>query len=303
MLPPPKVYPGAPLTAVRQNQALRFSSAGQISGGAGMRTRRSANGSVVTAIREPKKRTTITVGGAVVVTEEITYTDTPVQVPLEPLLTNEILAVPSEGMTDAGAMMDLASASPEMTVHLPGNYLLHYRATCGYAESCAQALNLSDCVTRLRLKIGGVFREETEVFGTHHAKLCASGLVRDVGRETGDAYEPFVSGEIAVSGDEENAGFSVLKVAAYNRWTGGKATINGTFQLTVVLDSAGDPKIAIGLPEEAGEPCATCAPTVGLWVDRSAIEPDPGVAPLGWLPAVDTELTLYTAQIHLIRLI
>lgn len=293
---PPRVYPGRPYSATEENQARRFARAGQISSSPGMLVTRSANGSTLSPVTRPQKRPVKTVGGALkYVAGSLTYTDTPVPIPLAAPLTDEILGVPTDGMTNDYEMLDTTSATPLVTLGLPGNFLLHYRATCSYDAACAQAKNLSDAVTRLRLKIGGEFREETEVFGTHHAKLCASGLVHEVGLgslEIGDSYgSPVLTGDLAVT-----------KVAAYNRWTGGKVTINGTFQLTVILDGSGNPQIATGLPEEEGDPAATCAPTLELFVDRSAIEPDPGISPLEWLTAAGTVMIVHSAQLHVIRL-
>lgn len=303
MLPPPRIYPGRPYSATEANAATRYARAGQISPGPGLRGMRSANGSTLSVVKEPKKRTFVTVGGAVVVTELITYTDTVVDVPLEPPLSTEILGVPTDGKTAAGGMMDLDADTAFITLNVPGSYLIPYSVTCSYSEACAQPLNLSDCETRVRLRIGGELRDETAIFGTHHSKLCATDLIYGVGGEIGSGLSAdgggSGSGTGAVTGTLD---VPVEKVLAYNRWAAGRLTISGTFQVVVVLDAEGNPKIATGLPAAEGDTPTLSAPTIGLAVDRSAIEPDPGLEPLEWFPAASTSLALHSAQIHIIKL-
>lgn len=329
----PTYYPGKASSATDENNRNREIRKGSLTGGPGVAVSSTSNGSTVTVLPRPERRTAITIGGAVVVTEAVTYTDTPVQVTLEPPNTTEILGAVTGSMTAADGLLDLDSATPSITLTHPGRYLIHYRATCGYAESCATAQNLSDAVTRLRLSIGGTLRDETAVYGTHHAKLCATGLVRDVSgnvtlpalavdisgmTSTSEAlssfagavsYQPTIAStidsgatvDVSNSGATVDLNLTVTKVGSYNRWTGGKVTINGTFQVLVVMDDTGAPKIAETAPVEPSTASTTCAPTISLWVDRSDVEPAAGVYPFSaWND--DPELTLHEAQLHVIRL-
>lgn len=296
----PNYYPGKASSATDENNRNREIRKGSLTGGPGVAVSSTGNGSTVTVLPKPERRTAITIGGAVVVTEAVTYKDTPIQVTLEPPNTTEILGAVTGPMTAADGLLDLDSATPSITLTHPGRYLIHYRATCGYAESCATAQNLSDAVTRLRLSIGGTLRDETAVYGTHHAKLCATGLALASGTMTidGSGFSVSGSGSGAVSG---SASVDMTAVGSYNRWTGGKVTINGTFQVLVILDNAGAPKIAETAPVEPSTASTTCAPTISLWVDRSDVEPPAGVDPFSaWNN--NPELTLHEAQLHIIRL-
>lgn len=297
----PTYYPGKGTSATDENNRNREIRKGSVTGGPGVAVSSTGNGSTVTVLPRPERRTAITIGGAVVVTEAVNYTGTAIQVTLEPPNTTEILGAVTGAMTNADGLLDLVSATPSITLTHPGRYLIHYRATCGYADSCATASNLSDAVTRLRLSIGGTLRDETAVYGTHHAKLCATGLVRDVDMGTIEGVaninpESGTAGQVTFTGE-----LGVTKVGAYNRWTGGKVTINGTFQVLVIMDDTGAPKIAETAPVEPSTASTTCAPTISLWVDRSDVEPAASVDPFSAWNA-DPELTLHEAQLHVIRL-
>jgi hypothetical protein len=298
----PPYYPGQPSSATLENSRNRAIREGHLTGGPGLAVSRGANGATVSLLPQPKRRAVFSIGGAVVVTEAIPFTDTPVELTLEPPNTTEILGAVTGSMTDAAGMMDLAATTPLVTLQHPGRYLLQYSATVGYASSNATAANLSDAVARLRLKIGGTVRDETATVGTLHAKLCATGLVRDVDMGTieGEANinpESGTAGQVTFTGE-----LGVTKVAAYNRWTGAKVTIQRAFQVLVILDDTGVPKIATGAPiEDPATAAPTCDPTVGLVVDRSDVETAPGVDPFSsWND--DPELELTDAQLHVIRL-
>jgi len=285
----PTYYPGKSPSAGEENARNTVIRQGQLSGGKGVAVSRTGNGSTVSLLPATERRIAATIGGALMVTSPVAYTGTAVQLPLE--APTAFLGAVTGSMTDADGLLDLDAATPEITLTHPGRYLIHYRATCSYAASVETGDNLSDAVSRLRLNIGGTLRAETSVYATHHAKLCATGLVRDIGTlaAENDIYgDPQLTGELA-------------KVGAYNRWAGGKVTINGTFQVLVILDNSGNPKIATAAPVEPSTDSTTCAPTIGLWVDRSAVEPAPGVDPFtSWND--DPDMTCHEAQLHVIRL-
>ena len=297
----PPYYPGQPSSATLENSRNRAIREGHLTGGPGLAVSRGANGATVSLLPQPKRRAVFSIGGAVVVTEAITFTDTPVTLTLEPPNTTEILGAVTGSMTDAAGMMDLDSATPLVTLQHPGRYLLQYSATVGYADSNATTANLSDAVARLRLKIGGTIRDESACFGTLHAKLCATGLALASGTMTidGGGFSVSGSGSGAVSG---SADVDMAAVDPYNRWTGAKVTIQRTFQVLVILDDTGAPQIATGAPiEDPATAAPTCDPTIGLVVDRSDVETAPGVDPFSsWND--DPELELTDAQLHVIRL-
>lgn len=285
----PTYYAGKPASATAENLRNRAIREGQLSGGPGVMVNRGGSGSTVSLVPKPEKRTALTLGGALMVTSSVGYNGTGVLLTLEE--PTSFLEAVTGSMTDADGLLDLDSATPEITLTHPGRYLIHYRATCSYAASVEAAPNLSDAVSRLRLKIGGTLRDHTAVYGTHHAKLCATGLVHGIGSL---AAENDIYGDPQLTGD-------LATVAAYNRWAGGKVTINGTFQVLVILDGSNNPKIATAAPVEPSTASTTCAPTIGLYIDRSAVEPAPSVAPLtSWND--DPDMTCHEAQLHVIRL-
>lgn len=328
----PTYYPGKGPSATDENNRNREIRKGSLTGGPGVAVSSTGNGSTVTVLPRPERRTAITIGGAVVVTEAVTYTDTPVQVTLEPPNTTEILGAVTGSMTAADGLLGLDSATPSITLTHPGRYLIHYRATCGYAESCATSSNLSDAVTRLRLSIGGTLFDETAVYGTHHAKLCATGLAKSTGASVtlptmnadvsglsatseplssfagAVSYQPTIastinpSSVVDVSGSGSTLDVSLSAVNSYTRWIGGRITISGTFQVLAIMDDTGAVKIATTAPiDDPATASSTCAPTISLWVDRSDVEPAAGVDPFtAWND--DPELTLHEAQLHVIRL-
>jgi hypothetical protein len=297
----PPYYPGQPSSATLENSRNRAIREGHLTGGPGLAVSRGANGATVSLLPQPKRRAVFSIGGAVVVTEAITFTDTPVDLTLEPPNTTEILGAVTGAMTAPAGMMDLDEATPLVTLQHPGRYLLQYSATVGYAASNATTANLSDAVARLRLKIGGTVRDETATVGTLHAKLCATGLAKATGtlEITGGGLDSGGSGGGTVTG---SCDVSLPAVDSYNRWTGAKVTIQRTFQVLVILDDTGAPQIATGAPiEDPATAAPTCAPTVGLVVDRSDVEPPAGVDPFDdWND--DPELELTDAQLHVIRL-
>lgn len=292
--------PGSGLSATTENQRNRVIREGQLTGGKGVMVSRSGTGSTVSLTPQPRRVLPLPLGGVFVLETSQTYDGTAVQATMS--VPTGILGAIDNKLTGPGQMLDLDAATPDVTLSQPGRYLIHYQVTCGF-DTAEISGNVSDAVTRARLSIGGTLKDDSAIFGTHHVKLCATGLVHDVTLGTLSAtteMDPMSSGygDVTFSGE-----LGVSKVGAYDRWLDGRLTISGTYQVIVFNDAGGAAKIATAAPVDDPPTAPTgTTPTIGLWVDRYDVEPNPGVDPFSATWEAAPTMRLHDAQLHIIRL-